>query len=145
MQATENSGLKALLNKAVLVDEIDSLLPDWFIKWVSPSWFPPYIQVLRAGPNTVNCVKLDESWPVKDVTEYETKAAELRALAGPQGGVEKEHGLRDAMKELAKTMASLLDKLKSEVGKKTEEAPIPESLLSYGMHEPHSPFVFFVF
>ena len=100
------------MNKAVLVDEIDSLLPDWFIKWVSPSWFPPYIQVLRAGPNTVNCVKLDEAWPVKDVTDYKKKAATVPSLDAYQGGVEGGDDLRNAMKELAKTMASLQDTFK---------------------------------
>ena len=59
------------MTKASLVDEIDSLLPHWFIERVAPHWFPPYIHVLRANPSTVHKVKLDPAWPVVDVTDYD--------------------------------------------------------------------------
>ena len=62
------------MTKASLVDEIDSLLPQWFIEWVAPHWFPPYIHVLRANPSTVHKVKLDPAWPVVDVIDYDGSA-----------------------------------------------------------------------
>ena len=85
-KATEDKGLRALMTKAALVDEIDSLLPVWLIQRVASSWFPPYIHVLRANPSTVSNVKLDAAWPVKDVTDYDgTSSGESTTLASSGG------------------------------------------------------------
>ena len=91
------------MTKAALVDEIDSLLPDWIIEWVAPAWFPPYLHVLRANPSTVSSVKLDAAWPVKDVTDYDGSAAasgggDDGAGGGGGGGVARSGAGRGGMR-----------------------------------------------
>ena len=59
------------------------------------------------GPNTVNQIKLDEAWPVKDVTDYEKKAPVPGSLDSIQDGKEREDDLRDIIKELKNAVASI--------------------------------------
>ena len=46
MQVKDNEGLRFLCSKAEVIDEIETVVPQW-VKSRNPEWYPAYIHVLK--------------------------------------------------------------------------------------------------
>jgi hypothetical protein len=44
---TENAGLRAVVSKAQIIDELENTLPTWLMRKGGNRWFPAYIHVLK--------------------------------------------------------------------------------------------------
>jgi hypothetical protein len=45
---TENAGLRAVVSKAQIIDELEDSLPGWVKRSGAPKWYPPFVHVLKA-------------------------------------------------------------------------------------------------
>ncbi len=46
LQVKDNEGLRFLCSKAEVIDEIETVVPQW-VKNRNPEWYPAYIHVLK--------------------------------------------------------------------------------------------------
>lgn len=53
LQMTENAGLRAVVSKAQIIDELEDSLPSWVKRSAAARWYPPFVHVLKAS----GCVK----------------------------------------------------------------------------------------
>jgi len=53
----DNEGLRFLCSKAEVIDEIETVVPQW-VKNRNPEWYPAYIHVLKV----TSCLKDLPSW-----------------------------------------------------------------------------------
>ncbi len=44
---TENAGLRAILSKAQIIDELENTLPSWLKRQGGNRWYPNYIHILK--------------------------------------------------------------------------------------------------
>ena len=44
---TEHAGLRAVISKAQIIDELEDGLPSWAKRLGGDDWYPPYIHVLK--------------------------------------------------------------------------------------------------
>jgi len=61
-RVTEHEGLKLLLSKAQVIDELEATLPRWLEDRFEGQWYPKFIHVLRIDPDRVDKVDLDALW-----------------------------------------------------------------------------------
>eukprot|EP00887_Chlorella_sp_A99_P000537 scaffold17.g537.t1 len=60
-RVTKNEGLRMLLSKGVVIDEIELTLPRW-VERLFPYFYPKYLHVLRVDPDRLDRVKAEELW-----------------------------------------------------------------------------------
>lgn len=49
VQVTENAGLRTVVSKAQIIDELENTLPGWLKSRGGNRWYPPYIHILKVG------------------------------------------------------------------------------------------------
>lgn len=46
---TENAGLRAIVSKAQIIDELENTIPGWLKRQGGNRWYPLYIHVLKVS------------------------------------------------------------------------------------------------
>ncbi|DBA98675.1 hypothetical protein WJX77_002585 [Trebouxia sp. C0004] len=82
----DNEGLRFLCSKAEVIDEIETVVPQW-VKNRNPEWYPAYIHVLKVNPESADEVEMDSMWSriggnrgesiLDDKTELNVKLAKI--------------------------------------------------------------------
>jgi hypothetical protein len=49
-QVSEEEGLRFLMSKAAIIDELESTLPGWARR--GPQWYPSYVHLLTISPDS---------------------------------------------------------------------------------------------
>ncbi len=49
-QMTENAGLRAVVSKAQIIDELENTLPGWLKRQGGNRWYPYYVHILKVTP-----------------------------------------------------------------------------------------------
>jgi hypothetical protein len=52
---TENAGLRAILSKAQITDELENTLPGWLKRQGGNRWYPAYIHILKVRRMPMCC------------------------------------------------------------------------------------------
>lgn len=77
--------MQMLLNQARVVDELESSMPAWLLRWgARRGWFPSFVHISRINPTALDAVDMDRLWT------YSGKGRQVRTLSkrshGGDGG-----------------------------------------------------------
>lgn len=110
-KVTENEGLRFLINKADLIDELELSLPMWLTQ---ADWFPEYLHVLKVHPNSQYEVSLDNIWTGMGLLEQKL-----------YGSTEELHSRVAALEESVTELHGKLDMLISALmARPSDDAPV---------------------
>lgn len=59
-KVTEDEGLRFLISKATIIDELETTLPKWIRSY--PEWYPSFVHVLKVSPESRDDVNLHSLW-----------------------------------------------------------------------------------
>ncbi|KAK9917231.1 hypothetical protein WJX75_002125 [Coccomyxa subellipsoidea] len=59
---TENAGLRAILSKAQITDELENTLPGWLKRQGGNRWYPAYIHILKLAPSQRGELSAEALW-----------------------------------------------------------------------------------
>ncbi|KAL6778251.1 TRP11A [Auxenochlorella protothecoides x Auxenochlorella symbiontica] len=110
-RVTDNEGLRMLLSKAQVIDEIDSTLPR-FVENKYPHLYPKYLHVLRVDPGRLDHVEVASVWGKEEENEAGTENMEA-GEDGEEGKDKGPQGLEQKVDDLKKEIQELKDLIMS--------------------------------
>ena len=57
-----HEGAKQLCHQALVINELESILPRWFEECHKGDWHPAYVHILRINPKKLDAIQLDKLW-----------------------------------------------------------------------------------